>query len=66
MQELEPPVLPGPPSESLTDQALHDVDVRQETAPKPVEVNPSSDNGPRRTSRLCRPPARFADYVTDL
>ena len=65
-QELEPPVLPGPPSESLTDQAPHDVDVRQETAPEPVDINPSSDNGPRRTSRSCRPPARFADYVTDF
>ena len=65
-QELEPPALPGPPPDSLTDQAPHNVDVLQGTAPEPVEVNPSADDGPRRTSRSCRPPARFADYVTDF
>ena len=65
-QELEPPALPGPPSDSLTDQAPHHVDVLQETAPVLVEVNPSSDDGPRRTSCSHRPPAHFADYVTDF
>ena len=65
-QELEPPPLPGPPSDSLTDQSPHNVDVPQENAPEPVAVNPSSDDRPRRTSRSCRRPARFADYVTDF
>ena len=65
-QELEPPPLPGPPSDSLTDQSPHFVDVPQENAPEPAAVNPSSDDGPRRTSRSCRRPARFTDYVTDF
>ena len=34
--------------------------------PEPVEVNPSSDDGPRRTSRSRHPPACFVDYVTDF